>query len=96
MALPQKRPFALDGISPFERGDGAGGPSSCDGGLPQGRTENKLAFRRAEDLLDQLKMPFWHPGLGARVLSLVQMLVKVRRSVADALGGRNVCMSEFE
>ncbi|CAJ1328722.1 unnamed protein product [Effrenium voratum] len=35
--------------------------NSVSGGAAS-RTENKLAFRRAEDLLDQLKMPFWHPG----------------------------------
>lgn len=26
------------------------------------KRETTLAFRKAEDLLDQLKMPFWHPG----------------------------------
>lgn len=27
-----------------------------------GKKETTLAFRKAEDFLDQLKMPFWHPG----------------------------------
>ena len=29
------------------------------------KRETTLAFRKAEDLLEQLKMPFWHPGTAA-------------------------------
>lgn len=29
---------------------------------------SKLAFRRADEILDQLKMPFWHPGAVGRAV----------------------------
>ena len=57
----------------------------------QGRADGAKLFRRADDFLDQLKMPFWHPGQ--------QMLVNISGTCPETVpycaGNQVPCLLAF-